>query len=188
MSLSGSCLFLRSLCYLRIMSKLHRLFISVITIYLAIYTSTGIAIEKQADQVIVTQVVKGKFTDVVDSLSASIQAHGANIAQVIPAQEILAASAATYNQGKAHFLAAKTIEFCSHRLSHALLNESPRLLVLCPFAISVYELPTQPGQIHLSYRNPIIYDKNNAAGVLVSVKNLMDSVIEEGTQWFAKIE
>ena len=160
----------------------------VTALCIGLHTLPLFAAVQPAGDVIVTTVVTAKFDDVIDSLIASIQSYGASVAHVVPAQKVLAASASHYNEGKQHFLAAQTIEFCSPRLSHALLNESPDYLVFCPMAISVYELPSQPGQIHLSYRNPQISGTQGSVAVLVSMKDFMDAVVDDGTQWFVRVK
>ena len=49
---------------------------------------------------------------------------------------------------------AETYEFCSASLSHKLARLDPDNIVLCPFAISVYTLPSEPGLVRVTYRIP----------------------------------
>ncbi len=134
---------------------------------------------------ILSKTVQGRFADVLEGVTAAIQGHGLNITQVIPADEILSATQGDSDPGPPVFHRARTVEFCSPRLSLRLVREDPRFLVLCPFAISLFELSASPGRVTVSYRNPGPAAKPRPGPALNAAKTLMDEPVTEGTQWFA---
>jgi len=134
---------------------------------------------------ILSKTVQGRFADVLEGVTAAIQGHGLNITQVIPADEILSAAQGDSDPGPPVFHRARTVEFCSPHLSLRLVREDPQFLVLCPFAISLFELSASPGRVTVSYRNPDATEKTRPGPTLNAVKTLMDALVTEGTQWFA---
>lgn len=137
-------------------------------------------------QIVVTRV-DARFIDVYEALRSAIDGRSLSISHIVPAARVLAASEQQYGNGKAVYRNAKRIEFCSARLSHRLVQVNPQWLVLCPFAVSVYELNQQPGIVVISYRNPEAI-QTAYSPELHAAANLYEQIIHDATLWFPPVK
>ena len=55
-------------------------------------------------------------------------------------------------------------------------------IVFCPYIISVYSLPDEPGKVYLSYRRPELVGNAASKAALKDVEKLLDSIIDETLQ------
>ncbi len=127
--------------------------------------------------------VTGEFGDIRDSVKSAIEGKGINIAHTLPASDMLNRTGGDYGITENVFQQAEILEFCSARISHQLSQANPENIMLCPFAISIYVLADDPGQVYLSWRRPFdLGDEKSRAAVGQMVK-LIEGVITEATEW-----
>ena len=153
-----------------------------------IFSSCPVMAEVPAKPVpdIIVVRVEARFIDVVEGLTSAIQGRGFSIAHVVSAKEILAASQAEYGGEKAVYQAARTLAFCSARLSHQLVAENPEFLVLCPFSLSIYQLPEKPGEVVIAYRNPMSLKPAKHSEALQAVSKMFQALVKDATVWFPR--
>jgi uncharacterized protein (DUF302 family) len=118
---------------------------------LAFVLSTANAL---ADDWLVRQKVAGGFEDTRDAVVMAIENRGLVINYVSHIADMLQRTGADIGASRQIFAKAEIIEFCSARLSRQMMEADPHNIVLCPFAISIYTLPGEPGTTWLSYRKP----------------------------------
>jgi uncharacterized protein (DUF302 family) len=128
---------------------------------------------------IVTRKVEGTFQDVSSSVRTAILGKGINIANVLPASQMLHRTGADFGYENHVYGAAETYEFCSARISHKLSRAHPDNIVLCPFTISVYTIKSEPGLVRLSYRIPT--GRPGSEEVVKEVVELIESIVDEAS-------
>lgn len=98
--------------------------------------------------------VSGKFSDVRDNITLSIENRGLVVNYVSHIADMLNRTGSDIGASKKIFEQAEIIEFCSASLSRRMMEADPHNIVLCPFAISIYSLPNEPGKVWVAYRKP----------------------------------
>jgi len=107
-----------------------------------------------AEEWLVRQKVAGGFEATRDALVMAIENRGLVINYTSHIADMLHRTGADLGARRRIFDQAEIVEFCSAKLSRQMMEADPHNIVLCPFAISVYTLPGEPGTTWLSYRQP----------------------------------
>ncbi len=128
----------------------------------------------QAEEGSVRKRVAGSFAETRDAVVMAIENRGLVINYVSHIADMLARTGADLGAKKQVFEQAEIIEFCSAKLSRQMMENDPHNIVFCPFAISVYTLPGQPGT-WLAYRQPL----GSAKAI---VEPLLQAIIAEGSE------
>jgi hypothetical protein len=128
---------------------------------------------------IVTRKVEGEFHSVANNVRTAILGKGINIAHVLPASNMLKRTASAYGYDKDVYSDAETYEFCSADLSQQLSRANPDNIVMCPFTISVYALPSEPGYVRLAYRIPS--GMPGTEGIVKEIVKLIESILDDAT-------
>ena len=108
----------------------------------------------RADGWLHREPVAGNFEDIKDNLVMAIESRGLVINYVSHISDMLARTGADLGMTRKIYERAEIVEFCSARLSRRMMEMDPQNIVMCPFAISLYTLPGEPGKVWLSYRQP----------------------------------
>ena len=127
--------------------------------------------------------VKGDFEDIRDSVRQAIEGKGINIAHTLPASDMLNRTGKDFGIEKNVFLQAETVEFCSARISHRLVQANPENILLCPFTISVYVLADDPDHVYLSWRRPFFPSDPESQAAVQQMVELIEAIIREVTEW-----
>lgn len=98
--------------------------------------------------------VSGNFSDIRDNITMSIENRGLVVNYVSHIADMLNRTGSDIGASKRIFEQAEIIEFCSAGLSRRMMEADPHNIVLCPFAISIYSLPGEPGKVWITYRKP----------------------------------
>ena len=98
--------------------------------------------------------VSGSFSDIRDNLTLAIENRGLVVNYVSHIADMLNRTGNDIGASKRVFEQAEIIEFCSASLSRRMMEADPHNIVLCPFAISIYSLPGEPGKVWVAYRKP----------------------------------
>lgn len=160
-------------------SRTSRL-LSVMGLLLVVIVSSEVA---AANEMIINST-KGKFVDVKSSVVFAIENRGMTISTVSHVGDMLERTGKDMGVTKLVFLHAEVLEFCSAKISRQVMEADPHTLVFCPYGISVYELPAEPGKIYVSYRKPTLTGKDAKAGsvALRSVEKLLHEIVKEALQ------
>jgi uncharacterized protein (DUF302 family) len=132
-----------------------------------------------SDDNIVTTRIEGSFVDVSANVRAAITGKGINIANTLPASEMLHRTGPAFGYENDVYLDAITYEFCSASISHKLARTHPDNIVLCPFTISVYVVSEEPGFVRLSYRIPT--GKPGTEEIIKESVDLVQCIIDDAT-------
>ncbi len=114
------------------------------------------------------------FEDTREAVVTAIESRGLVINYTAHIGSMLERTGVDLGASRRIFDQAQIIEFCSARLSRQIMELDPHHIVLCPFAISVYTLPGEPGT-WVAYRRPV-----GAAAELV--EPLLKSIAVEAMQ------
>jgi uncharacterized protein (DUF302 family) len=106
-----------------------------------------------AENWMVRKKVAASFDDTREAVTIAIENRGLVVNYVSHLGEMLERTGADIGATRRIFGQAQIIEFCSARLSRQMMELDPHNIVLCPFAISIYTLPGEPGT-WVSYRRP----------------------------------
>ena len=148
--------------------------------FLVLVPYGGLAGNSQAaEDNIVTVKVEGDFIDVSSNVQAAIIGKGINIANILPASEMLHRTGPAFGYKNDVYPDAETYEFCSASISHKLARKHPDNIVLCPFTISVYTVSGEPGFVRLSYRIPT--GKPGSDEIVEEIVSLIQSIIDDAT-------
>ncbi len=97
--------------------------------------------------------VTGSYEDVRADLKDAIESRGMVISYISHAKAMLDRTGKdigykdmVYPHGSEIFL------FCKADISQKLVRANPHNVVLCPYAIAVYDIAGEPGKVYLSYR------------------------------------
>lgn len=131
-----------------------------------------------ADNIVTTRV-EGSFVDVSANVRAAIIGKGINIANTLPASEMLHRTGPAFGYSNDVYLDAITYEFCSASISHKLARLHPDNIVLCPFTISVYVVSEEPDFVRLSYRIPT--GKPGTEEIVKEIVDLVQGIIDDAT-------
>lgn len=107
-----------------------------------------------ADDWMVRHKTTASFVDTREAIALAIENRGLVINFTSHIADMLDRTGADIGAAKRIFEQAEIIEFCSAGLSRKMMEADPHNIVLCPFAISVYTLPGDPGGTWVAYRKP----------------------------------
>ncbi len=110
-----------------------------------------------------TRSIQGSFSDVRERLESAIANQGFTLSNSLHLQEMLQRTAKDLGMPDNRYLHAEAVEFCSAKLAHLMSQADPRNLANCPFVITLYVLPSQPTQVQVVYRLPVLAGKKAAA-------------------------
>lgn len=100
---------------------------------------------------------KGKtaasFEDTREAIVMAIENRGLVINYVSHIGDMLERTGIDMGASRRIYGQAQIVEFCSAHLSRQMMELDPHNIVLCPFAMSIYTLPGEPGT-WVSYRRP----------------------------------
>ena len=128
-----------------------------------------------ADDWMVRHKTAASFADTREAIALAIENRGLVINFTSHIADMLDRTGADIGAAKKIFEQAEIIEFCSAGLSRKMMEADPHNIVLCPFAISVYTLPGDPGGTWVAYRKP----QGKAAAM---VEGLLKEITAEARQ------
>ncbi len=132
----------------------------------------------------VTYHVKAEFGEVREQVKAAIQNKGLKINNISYIGRMLRRTGKDLGYKKVVFTHAQAFEFCSATVSRFMMEADPNHIVFCPYVITVYELPKQPGIVYVSYRRPPMVGDAQSRKTLKAVEELLDSIIQDALSWF----
>ncbi len=125
---------------------------------------------------------ESRFEDVMDALKLAIEERGMYINNVMHMDEMLERTGKDLGIAETIYTHAQSIEFCSAVLSRKMTAENPARIVNCPFIVSVYTLPGQPGKTYVAHRT-IPAAEQEASPVMHEVAEMLQGVAEGAASW-----
>ncbi len=107
--------------------------------------------------------VQGSFAEVRERLVSAIGNQGFTLSNTLHLHEMLQRTAQDLGMPEDTYLQAEAVEFCSARLAHLMSQAHPGNIANCPFVITLYVLPSQPGVVQVAYRPPLLSGKQAPA-------------------------
>ena len=102
-----------------------------------------------------TKIVEGGvYADTLEALKEIIQGRGINIAHTLPPGDMLGRTGPDFGITTPVLKDGEIVEFCSAKISHQLMLANPENVTLCPFAVAVYVVSTDPGNVRMTFRRP----------------------------------
>ena len=122
------------------------------------------------------------FADVLEGLQAAILERGMYINNIMNMGEMLARTGKDLGTDDPIYSQAKTVEFCSAVLAREMTLEDPARIANCPFIVSVYTLPEQPGITYVAHRKiPLATQESSAA--MARIAAMLQAVSEAAVSW-----
>lgn len=128
-----------------------------------------------------TYSVKASFTSVRDALVSAVEGHGLKINHINHISEMLDRTGQDLGASDKIYLNAEQIEFCSAVLSRKMMAADPRNIMVCPYSITVYNLPSQPDTVYVAYRKPPPVRDKASQAIFRDVEKLLNDIIQEGS-------
>ena len=130
-----------------------------------------------ADNYAVVFKAQGNYADVRDFIRMGIESEGLVINNMGHIADMLERTGKDLGTTKKVYEYGEQFEFCSSTLSRAMMEVDPHAIALCPFIISVYQMPGDKN-IYVSYRKPV-YTKNlKLKKVLADIEKLQVKIIK----------
>ena len=112
------------------------------------------AVAARADAWMVRKQVSASFEDTREAITLAIENRGLVINYASHIGDMLKRTGADIGASRQVFAQAEIIEFCSAHLSRQMMEIDPHNIVLCPFAISIYTLPSDTQTTWVAYHRP----------------------------------
>jgi hypothetical protein len=79
---------------------------------------------------------------------------------------------------------ADALEFCSAVISRRMVEADPANMVFCPFTVSAYVLPDEPGVTYVAYRKPTTLGdaSSQTQAVMGEVEAMLDAIARAAGQ------
>jgi uncharacterized protein (DUF302 family) len=121
----------------------------------------------------------GSFDDVRDSVEMAITERGMVVNNVSHVGEMLERTGKDLGETSKIFLKADVLEFCSAVVSRRMMEPDPDNIVFCPYTISVYVVPDNPGEVRVAYRKPQIVGSPESQKALKAVDELLSGIVRD---------
>lgn len=140
---------------------------------LAFMAGTAIAAENYT----VIFKAKGGYEEVRDFIRMGIESEGLVINNVGHIADMLERTGKDLGATKKVYEYGEQFEFCSATLSRTMMEADPHAIVLCPFIISVYQMPGDK-TVYLSYRKPAYTKNPKLKKALAEIEKLQVKIIK----------
>lgn len=139
--------------------------------------------EPAADPVVFRSVL-GSYADLRERVVLAIEGRGLSPGNAANIAEMLDRTGRDLGIVGRTFAAAEVIQFCSSVLSRDVTAFDPRFVAYCPYAITVYELASEPGRIWVGYRRTLPPREASPAlrAVLERADALLDGIVREALE------
>ncbi|BBP04900.1 hypothetical protein TPL01_13110 [Sulfuriferula plumbiphila] len=130
----------------------------------------------------VVYTAHGDFEFIRDAVAAAVEGQGLKINHFNKISAMLDNTAAAVGDTRKIYLDAEQMEFCSATISRQMMEADPHSVAMCPYIISVYNLPADPKTIYISYRKPPLGSTPKSRAAFRAEEKLLDAIIKEGIQ------
>lgn len=140
-----------------------------------------IAVSAQAGgDYLVVKTTSGNFDDVRDDVVNAIESRGIKINHTNYIADMLERTGKDLGATRQVYVKGEQVEFCKSNLSRAQMEADPGNMVFCPYIISVYTTPADPGKVHVAYRKPLAPGAGQATQqALKDIEGLLGEIVAE---------
>lgn len=126
-----------------------------------------------------TRMVKDQYVFVVEAIKGAIGDRGIKINGVNYIGKMLKRTADTVGATEDIYIHAQAYNFCSSTLSRATMEADPHNIAFCPYIITIYELKSEPGNIYITYRKPLLVGDEASVKSLQAIGDLLDGIVDD---------
>jgi len=126
-----------------------------------------------------TRMVKDQYDFVVDGIKGAIGDRGIKINGVNYIGKMLKRTADAVGATEEIYVHGQAYNFCSSTLSRATMEADPHNIAFCPYIITIYELKSEPGNIYITYRKPLLVGKEDSVKALQAIGDLLDGIVDD---------
>jgi len=125
---------------------------------------------------------KGSFEEVKEAVESALTGRGFVINNVSHIGDMLDRTGKDLGGKKQVYLKAEALEFCSATVSRTMMEADPDNIVFCPYIISIYVVPSKPGEVRVAYRKTQPVGTPASLKALAAVNDLLSEIIKEAIQ------
>lgn len=126
-----------------------------------------------------TRMVKDDYAFVVDAVKGAIGDRGIKINGVNYIGKMLHRTAEAVGATRDIYKHAQAYNFCSSTLSRATMEADPHNVAFCPYIITIYELTSEPGNVYITYRKPLLVGNEASKKSLKAIGDLLDGIVDD---------
>jgi len=122
------------------------------------------------------------FETVIDGAKLAIQERGMYISNLMHMDEMLERTGKDLGMDTKIYEKAQSIEICSAVLARKMTSEDPARIVNCPFILSIYVLPGEPGKTYVAHRT-IPEEETQSSAIMAEIANMLKEVATAAISW-----
>ena len=135
--------------------------------------------KSSADDYKTTRMVEDQYVFVVEAIKGAIGDRGIKINGVNYIGKMLKRTADVVGATEDIYVHGQAYNFCSSTLSRATMEADPHNIAFCPYIITIYELKSEPGNIYVTYRKPLLVGNEASVKSLKAIGDLLDGIVED---------
>lgn len=132
-----------------------------------------------APEGVTTYEVSGAFEDVRFELENAIVNRGLVIDYVSHIGDMLERTGEDVGSGTQIFADAQSMLFCSANLSRKAMEADAYNIAYCPYAVFVFETPSNPGTVTVGYRHLAETGSEESRAAIGNVNALLEEIVSE---------
>lgn len=161
--------------------KIQKLVLAA-ALLLGLVTAASAIAAEPATKVRETFVTTDDFDTVKSFLVDALTSRGLVVNNTSHVGDMLERTGKDLGATKQIFLKAEGLEFCSATFSRKMMEADPHNIVFCPYVISIYVLPNEPGKTYVSFRRPQMVGSRQSQEALKDVEKLLRDIVKEALQ------
>ncbi|MEO1765789.1 DUF302 domain-containing protein [Thiobacter aerophilum] len=130
----------------------------------------------------VTYVARDDFDTVKTLIEEALVSRGLVVNNVAHIGDMLERTGKDLGASRQVYTKAEGIEFCSATVSRKMMEADPHNIVFCPYVISIYVLPNEPGKTYVSFRRLQMVGSKQSQEALKDVEKLLRDIVKEALQ------
>lgn len=115
--------------------------------------------------------LSGGFEEIKEAIVTAIENRGLVINYTSHMADMLKRTGSDLGSDRVIYDRAEIVEFCSAGLSRRMMEADPHNIVLCPFALAIYQLPGER-KTWVAFRRPM-------GGAAPAVTNMLRGIVDE---------
>ena len=119
------------------------------------------------------------FEDAQANVEMAIAERGLVISAVSHVGEMLERTGRDLGATVKLYEQAEIYEFCSAVLSRKMMEADRRNVAFCPFAVSLYVVPEEPGKVYVAFRRPAVLAAPASAPALQEAEEMLRGIARE---------
>lgn len=137
-------------------------------------------VAQAGDEAVVVYKASADYDYTKESIELAITDRGMLISGTLHVSDMLNRTGPDLGVKKHAFLKAESIEFCSAALSHKMIKEDHRNLVICPFTIAVFIRSEEPEQVYVAFRRHYLAGESDDTAT--AIYELLDEIVREAIE------